>query len=142
MEPNNREPELQEQIIVLKTTNTNGDVVIQHQIYASAGKASKNFQKFVLIGDNDAIGIRVLAMGDISQPSGRTTQSQVPIIFNSDQQGNWIWEYILSNIVDLRSQYLTIEDVFLSSDVGYVKHTEQFSYVDGLKYDFNTESII
>lgn len=140
---NKRQSLPREQIIVLKASSSHISAIILNQIYASAIRPDtkkRSFKKFVILGPNDILGTRVYAIGtaytyNISRIS---LTSKVLSVFNSSDYDKWNWEYALSNIIDLRTQLLTLDDVFLSKDIDeIVRHTQQFTYVDILKTRYN-----
>ncbi|MDV4149259.1 hypothetical protein R0131_00255 [Clostridium sp. AL.422] len=115
----------QEKIVVLKATSDTVNDVIKNGIYALTNLPNNyaRFEKFVLVDDGDANEAKVLAIGNISEPYAINENSKSVNIFNNT---NWKWEYELSNIVDLRGDTLTLEDVFMEQGLNEINYTVQF----------------
>lgn len=64
-----------------------------------------------------------MAVGTISEPFAINTNSKSVNIFNNS---NYKWEYELDNVVDLREDSLTLEDVFMENGVDNVNYVVQF----------------
>lgn len=115
----------QEKIIVLKATNDTVNDVIDKGIYALINLPDNynQFEKFVLVDETNTNETKVLAVGTISEPSEVNTNSNSVNIFNNS---NCRWEYQLFNVVDLRGDSLTLEDVFMENGLDNVNYAVQF----------------
>lgn len=115
----------QEKIIVLKATNDTVNDVIDKGIYALINLPDNynQFEKFVLVDETNTNETKVLAVGTISEPSEVNTNSNSANIFNNS---NCRWEYQLFNVVDLRGDSLTLEDVFMENGLDNVNYAVQF----------------
>lgn len=115
----------QEKIIVLKATSDTINEVIDKGIYPLTNLPDNynQFEKFVLVDETDINENKVLAVGNIGEPYEiNETNRSVNIVNNS----NWKWEYELSNIVDLRGDTLTLEDVFMGNSLDKINYMVQF----------------
>lgn len=115
----------QEKILVLKATKDTVNEVIDKGIYALTNLPDNynQFEKFVLVDETNTNETKVLAVGTISEPSAINTNSKSVNIFNNS---NYKWEYELDNVVDLRGDSLTLEDVFMENGVDNVNYVVQF----------------
>ena len=115
----------QENIVVLKATKDTINDIIEKGIYALTNLPNnyKQFEKFFLVDETDANEPKVLAMGNISEPFAINETSQS---LNSFNNYNWKWEYQLSNIIDLRGNTLTLQDVFMEENLDKINYTVQF----------------
>ncbi|MBS5939310.1 hypothetical protein [Clostridium sp.] len=115
----------QEKIIVLKATKDTVNEVIDKGIYALTNLPDNynRFEKFVLVDETNTNETKVLAVGTISEPSEINTNSKSVNIFNNS---NYKWEYELDNVVDLREDSLTLEDVFMENGLDNVNYVVQF----------------
>lgn len=115
----------QEKIIVLKATKDTVNEVIDKGIYALTNLPDNynQFEKFVLVDKENTDETKVLAVGTISEPSVINANSKSVNIFNNS---NYKWEYELGNVVDLRGDSLTLEDVFMESGLSNVNYAVQF----------------
>ena len=115
----------QEKIIVLKATRDTINDVIENGIYALNNLPNnyKQFGKFALVEATDTNETKVLAVGNISEPFEINENSKAVNIFTNK---NWKWEYELSNIVDLRGDTLTLEDIFIENSLDKINYTVQF----------------
>ena len=115
----------QEKILVLKATKDTVNEVIDKGIYALTNLPNNynQFEKFVLVDEANTNEIKVLAVGTISEPSAINSNSKSANIFNNS---NCRWEYQLSNVVDLRGDSLTLEDVFMENGLDNVNYAVQF----------------
>jgi hypothetical protein len=115
----------QEKIIVLKATRDTINDVIENGIYALNNLPNnyKQFEKFALVEATDTNETKVLAVGNISEPFEINENSKAVNIFTNK---NWKWEYELSNIVDLRGDTLTLEDIFIENSLDKINYTVQF----------------
>lgn len=115
----------QEKIVVLKATKDTINDIIENGVYASTNlpDSYNQFEKFVLVDETDTNENKVLAVGNIGEPSKINVNSKSVNIFNND---NWKWEYELSNIVDLRGDTLTLQDVFMEENLDKINYTIQF----------------
>lgn len=115
----------QEKILVLKATKDTVNEVIDKGIYALTNLPDNynQFEKFVLVDETNTNETKVLAVGTISEPSAINTNSKSVNIFNNS---NYKWEYELDNVVDLREDSLTLEDVFMENGVDNVNYVVQF----------------
>ena len=114
----------QEKIIVLKATKDTVNEVIDKGIYALTNLPDNynRFEKFVLVDETNTNETKVLAVGTISEPSEINTNSKSVNIFNNS---NYKWEYELDNVVDLREDSLTLEDVFMENGLDNVNYVVQ-----------------
>ena len=114
----------QEKIVVLKVTKDTVKDVIEKGIYALTNlpNSYNQFEKFVLVDETDINKAKVLAIGNISEPSEVNGNSKSVSIFNNS---DWKWEYKLSNIVDLRDDTLTLEDIFMGKDLEKINYVAQ-----------------
>lgn len=115
----------QEKILVLKATKDTVNEVIDKRIYALTNLPNNynQFEKFVLVDEANTNETKVLAVGTISEPSAINSNSKSANIFNNS---NCRWEYQLSNVVDLRGDSLTLEDVFMENGLDNVNYAVQF----------------
>lgn len=115
----------QEKILVLKATKDTVNEVIDKGIYALTNLPDNynQFEKFVLVDETNTNETKVLAVGTISEPFAINTNSKSVNIFNNS---NYKWEYELDNVVDLREDSLTLEDVFMENGVDNVNYVVQF----------------
>lgn len=115
----------QEKILVLKATKDTVNEVIDKGIYALTNLPNNynQFEKFVLVDEANTNETKVLAVGTISEPSAINSNSKSENIFNNS---NCRWEYQLSNVVDLRGDSLTLEDVFMENGLDNVNYAVQF----------------
>lgn len=115
----------QEKILVLKATKDTVNEVIDKGIYALTNLPNNynQFEKFVLVDEANTSETKVLAVGTISEPSAINSNSKSANIFNNS---NCRWEYQLSNVVDLRGDSLTLEDVFMENGLDNVNYAVQF----------------
>ncbi|MBS5949762.1 MAG: hypothetical protein KIC47_05505 [Clostridium sp.] len=115
----------QEKILVLKATKDTVNEVIDKGIYVLTNLPDNynQFEKFVLVDGTNTNETKVLAVGTISEPSAINTNSKSVNIFNNS---NYKWEYELDNVVDLREDSLTLEDVFMENGVDNVNYVVQF----------------
>lgn len=115
----------QEKILVLKATKETVNEVIDKGIYALANLPDNynQFEKFVLVDEANTNETKVLAVGTISEPFAINENSKSVNIFNNS---NCKWEYELSNVVDLRGDSLTLEDIFMENSLDNVNYAVQF----------------
>ena len=115
----------QEKILVLKATKDTVNEVIDKGIYVLTNLPDNynQFEKFVLVDGTNTNETKVLAVGTISEPSEINTNSKSVNIFNNV---NYKWEYELANVVDLRGDSLTLEDVFMENGLDNVNYVVQF----------------
>lgn len=112
----------QENIVVLKVTKDSVNDIIEKGIYALTNLPNNynQFEKFVLVDDTDENKDKVLAMGNLSEP----------FVINENNASlnnyNWKWGYKLSNIVDLRGNTITLQDVFMEENLDKINYTVQF----------------
>lgn len=115
----------QEKILVLKATKDTVNEVIDKGVYELTNLPNNynQFEKFVLVDEENTNETKVLAVGTISEPSAINSNSKSANIFNNS---NCRWEYQLSNVVDLRGDSLTLEDVFMENGLDNVNYAVQF----------------
>ena len=115
----------QEKIIVLKATRDTINDVIENGIYALNNLPNnyKQFEKFALVEATDTNETKVLAVGNISEPFEINENSKAVNIFTNK---NRKWEDELSNIIDLRGDTLTLEDIFIENSLDKINYTVQF----------------
>lgn len=126
---NKNNPNTSGSLLVLKSTMKTSNIIISSGTYASNIRPKQDYDRFIMLGETDALGLRVLFIGKIKSISAITSSSSVHNVFDKDQISNWNYQYDLYDILDLRDKALTIEDVFLSSNLKTVKYTTQFTYV-------------
>ncbi|MBE6053260.1 MAG: hypothetical protein E7212_04980 [Clostridium sartagoforme] len=115
----------QEKIVILKATKDNVNDVIEKGVYALTNLPNNynQFERFVLVDEADSNDGRVLAIGNISEPYEVNSNSKSVNIFSNS---NLKWEYALSNIVDLRGDILTLEDVLIGKNLNEISYVVQF----------------
>ncbi|MDU5110742.1 MAG: hypothetical protein E6248_09860 [Clostridium sp.] len=115
----------QDKILVLKATKNTVNEVIDKGIYALTNLPNNynQFEKFVLVDEANTNETKVLAVGTISEPSAINSNSNSINIFKNSKCR---WEYQLFNVVDLRGDSLTLEDVFMESGLDNVNYAVQF----------------
>ena len=115
----------QEKIVVLKATSNTVNDIIDNGIYALTNLPDNydQFKKFILVDEMDTNESRVLAIGNISKPKEVNVNSKSVNIFNNSI---WKWEYELSNIIDLRGDSLTLEEILLGKNLDEINYTVQF----------------
>ena len=115
----------QEKIVVLKAASNTVNDIIDNGIYALTNLPDNynQFEKFILIDEMDTNESKVLAIGNISEPSAIKANSKSANIFNNS---NWKWEYELSNIIDLRGDSLILEDILMGKNLDEINYTVQF----------------
>ena len=115
----------QEKIVVLKATSNTVNDIIDNGIYALTNLPDNydQFKKFILVDEMDTSDSKVLAIGNISKPKEISVNSKSVNIFNNSI---WKWEYELSNIIDLRGDSLTLEDILMGKNLDEINYTVQF----------------
>jgi len=115
----------QEKIVVLKATSNTVNDIINNGIYALTNLPDNydQFKKFILVDEMDTNESKVLAIGNISKPKEINVNSKSVNIFNNSI---WKWEYELSNIIDLRGDSLTLEDILIGKNLEEINYTVQF----------------
>ena len=115
----------QEKIVVLKATSNTVNDIIDNGIYALTNLPDNydQFKKFILVDEMDTNESKVLAIGNISKPKEISVNSKSVNIFNNSI---WKWEYELSNIIDLRGDSLTLEEILMGKNLDEINYTVQF----------------
>ena len=115
----------QEKIVVLKATSNTVNDIIDNGIYGLTNLPDNydQFKKFILVDEIDTSDSKVLAIGNISKPKEINVNSKSVNIFNNSI---WKWEYELSNIIDLRGDSLTLEDILMGKNLDEINYTVQF----------------
>ena len=115
----------QEKIVVLKATSNTVNDIINNGIYGLTNLLDNydQFKKFILVDEMDTSDSKVLAIGNISKPKEVNVNSKSVNIFNNSI---WKWEYELSNIIDLRGDSLTLEEILMGKNLDEINYTVQF----------------
>lgn len=115
----------QDKILVLKATKDTINDIIEKGVYPLNNLPSNynQFEKFVLVDEKDSNVNEVLAVGNISEPYAINENSKALNVFNNY---DWKWEYELSNVVDLRGNTLTLQDIFMDENLDRINYTVQF----------------
>lgn len=115
----------EDKILVLKATKDTINDIIENGVYALNNLPSNynQFEKFVLVEEKYSNGDEILAVGNISEPYAINENSKAFNVFNNC---NWKWEYKLSNIVDLRGNEITLQDIFMDENLDRINYTIQF----------------
>ena len=115
----------QEKIVVLKAISNTVNDIIDNGIYALTNLPDNydQFKKFILVDEIDTNESKVLAIGTISKPKEINVNSKSVNIFNNSI---WKWEYELSNIIDLRGESLTLEEILMGKSFDEINYIVQF----------------
>ncbi|MCF0148230.1 MAG: hypothetical protein HUJ77_07510 [Clostridium sp.] len=110
-------------ILILKATKDTIDDIIEKGIYTLNNLPSNynQFEKFILVDEKDSNGNLVLAVGNIREPYVINETSNDLNVFN-----NCKWGYELSNVVDLRGNIITLQDIFMDENLDRINYAVQF----------------